>query len=53
MNIYCSECGTYCGEIRDAKLRKNLKFVCNGCHTAREKTDIPDFLHGLFRNKKG
>lgn len=52
MKIYCCECGTYCGEIRDAKLRKNLKFICNGCHSNGETNDVPDFLKGIFRGGK-
>lgn len=51
MKIYCNECGTYCGEIREgSKLRKGLKYVCSRCDQARKRRDVPDFLSGLFRS---
>lgn len=33
--IYCAGCNTYLGIIRDAKLRKNIKFLCKNCETRR------------------
>ncbi len=29
--IYCRDCGTYVGTIRDAKLMKGLSFICPSC----------------------
>ena len=33
--IYCTECNSYLGIIRDAKLRKDIKFLCKNCETKR------------------
>lgn len=53
MTIYCCDCHTYCGEIREgSKIRKGLKYVCNECHEKRKGRDIPDFLSGLCRGKR-
>jgi hypothetical protein len=38
--INCVECGEYCGEIRDATIKKNLKFLCHECHTLKENGEI-------------
>jgi len=52
MTIHCVKCGTYCGEIRDASLKKGLKYICGSCY-ANGKTDaIPDFFKEIFRGKK-
>lgn len=49
MDIHCSKCGTYCGEIKEgSKLRKGLKYVCNECYTGRTGSDIPDFFKKVF-----
>lgn len=33
--IFCSECKTYLGEIRDAKLKKDMAHLCAKCESAR------------------
>jgi hypothetical protein len=30
-DIFCYDCNTYVGTIRDAKLMKGLKFLCPNC----------------------
>ena len=59
--IKCTSCGTSMGEIRNAKLKIGLVFLCVGCEKTRKlavlymnnnknrATDIPDFLNGLFK----
>jgi len=47
--IYCSECRTYLGIIRDGKLKKGLAFLCATCEAARKlskpkKNNIVDFF---------
>jgi hypothetical protein len=52
--IFCSLCKKYLGEIRDAKLRKGIAFLCDECETKRiasgmrKKIDIDDFFGGIF-----
>ncbi len=31
MKIYCKKCEIILGEIRDARLRKNVSYLCNVC----------------------
>lgn len=52
MKVYCCDCQTFCGDIRDAKLRKNLRFICDRCHSSRESVDVPDFLKGFIGSGK-
>jgi hypothetical protein len=40
-DIFCDTCGNFVGTIRDAKLRKGLKFICPDCD-CQDKT-IDDF----------
>ena len=59
--INCKSCKTYLGEIRDAKLKKGISYLCRSCENKRkiafsrshmkgaDKHDIPDFMKGLFR----
>lgn len=56
--IYCAGCATYLGIIRDAKLRKDIKFLCKNCETKRislemqRKTgasDMGDLFGGIFK----
>ena len=35
VDIYCIECDTHVGLIRDAKLRKGIVFLCSGCNQDR------------------
>jgi len=47
--IYCSECKTYLGVIRDAKLKKGMVYLCATCESARKlsrprKNSIKDFF---------
>jgi len=64
--IHCKDCGTYLGEIRDAKLKKGMTFVCEGCTRERDMTEtvrdhqkekldrsVADFMSGLMKKKKG
>ena len=54
--INCVSCKRDCGEIRDATLLKNLKFICDSC-VVFKLTKAPDYgdlfngssLGGLFR----
>lgn len=34
--INCTECNLYLGEVRDAKLRLNISFLCEGCEISRK-----------------
>lgn len=36
MNIYCHKCNRYCGEVRDAKLIKGLRYLCPQCEVKKE-----------------
>ena len=33
--IHCSECKTHLGEIKDARLKKGIAYLCAKCETAR------------------
>lgn len=35
MKITCSSCATSLGEIRDAKLKKNMSYLCHPCEEKR------------------
>jgi RNase P subunit RPR2 len=55
-HVYCSKCNVYLGEIRDARLRKDIVMLCGKCNAkmkAQESVgnygDVPDFLKGLFK----
>ncbi|MEA1980838.1 MAG: hypothetical protein U9N54_07690 [candidate division Zixibacteria bacterium] len=62
--IYCSACQLYLGEIKLAKLRKNISYLCEQCESDRyanfktSKTNKPsktngntldDFFGGVFK----
>jgi hypothetical protein len=34
--IYCAGCSNYLGEIKDARLRKNISYLCSTCESARK-----------------
>ena len=38
--IYCAGCGKHMGEIRDAKLRKGIVYLCGTCETKRLASDL-------------
>ena len=38
--IFCKGCGKYLGEIRDAKLRKGMVYLCQNCETKRIASDM-------------
>ncbi len=38
--IYCKGCNTYLGEIRDAKLKKGIVYLCSNCDTKRIASDL-------------
>ena len=58
MEIHCSKCSIYLGEIRDAKLRKNISFLCNACETSRVALEMkettgyskPDVFGDIFKD---
>lgn len=58
--IYCSECKTFLGEIRDAKLKKNMACLCSKCESARKlmktavgikgnSNPLGDMFGGMFK----
>ena len=52
--INCYKCQAYLGEIRDAKLRKDILFVCGKCvrpKLNKENDETVDMLKGLFGMK--
>ena len=44
--IHCVKCGKYLGEIRDAKLRKNIHFICDDCNTRRLALELKETIGG-------
>lgn len=40
MKIYCIKCNLYLGNIRDAKLRKDIKYLCEKCNIQREALEL-------------
>lgn len=52
--IHCAGCNAYLGVIRDAKLRKDVKFLCKNCETKRitlemqRKTRTSASMESLF-----
>lgn len=48
MKIHCMKCERYCGEIRDAKLIKGLKFMCKSCDSVRDLDRVNNDLFGQF-----
>lgn len=59
-DIHCVDCGTYLGEIRDAKLKKNISHVCSICTDIRKRdritgsrdSDFMSMFGDMFKNKK-
>ena len=58
--IYCTACNRNLGEIRDAKLLKDIKYLCPECNMRRVASDlagktnmnsVPDFLTDIFKGK--
>jgi RNase P subunit RPR2 len=51
-DIFCANCKKPLGTIRDARLRKGIKFLCPECNTKRIASDMakkPDMeLKDLF-----
>jgi hypothetical protein len=62
MNIYCSGCKKYLGEIRDGTLMKRISYLCPKCETKRIASDlakknsynpdIGDLFNGIFNGVK-
>jgi predicted SprT family Zn-dependent metalloprotease len=51
-NIYCCICKDFVGVIRDAKLKKNLSYICEDCKEKITKPkDNVDFLKDIFGMK--
>jgi predicted SprT family Zn-dependent metalloprotease len=46
--IYCKTCGKYLGEIRDATLRKGVKYQCAKCNSEPSKGNVRDFMDRMF-----
>lgn len=55
--IHCNGCGAYLGEIRDARLRKDMVCYCQLCATERESRPQANPYSGpmgeLFRKAFG
>lgn len=49
-SIYCEKCHTALGTIRDARLRKDIIYLCHGCYPRPVKT--PDIFNELFSGFK-
>ena len=52
--IRCYECDIYLGCIRDAKLKKNIYFVCYECASNKQSKppiDMPDIFKDIFGGK--
>jgi len=58
MEIRCTECKTYLGDIEKAKLKKGMVYLCGKCESARKlmktakiaaSNPLDDFLGGIFR----
>lgn len=57
--IYCAGCTVYLGVLRDATLKKGIKFLCKNCETKRvalelqRKTkpsvNLEDMFGGVFK----
>ena len=62
MNIRCKKCKRYLGEIRDARLHKDIVYLCKKCNTQREALELNysntphespmDQLFDIFNMKK-
>jgi hypothetical protein len=50
-NLYCHKCGTLVATLAvGSKVRTDATCFCGPCYA---KTEIPDFLMGLMKCKKG
>lgn len=48
--IFCTGCDKYLGEIRDAKLLKDIKFLCPKCDDRRKtSSECGNIFNTLFR----
>ena len=54
MKVYCTHCGKYLGEIRDATLRKNIYYICEYCRIEFKPTGFKyyDFFKEIFPEYK-
>lgn len=66
VQIRCTFCNKYLGEIRDAKLRKGMGHVCDTCIDSvktqqasksfddiyKQSNPLEDIFGGIFGNKK-
>ena len=50
-NIYCDDCGTRVGLIRDASLLKGLLFVCPSCKIKSDDLKFRKTSNDLFNNE--
>lgn len=54
MKINCYYCGLHLGEIRDATVRKNTKYLCGACadlHKPSARVEMPDFFKNVFGSR--
>ena len=47
--IYCKPCGKYLGTIRDAKLHKEIVFLCKDCDIKRIASDMVNKTNKINR----
>jgi hypothetical protein len=54
MKVNCDKCGVYCGEVRDATLRKGWKIICQSCSEdmKRKAESDYDYLSSVFFGEK-
>lgn len=45
IQVKCKKCSVFLGEIRDAKLHKDIIYLCKNCNTQREALEL------RYRNK--
>jgi protein-arginine kinase activator protein McsA len=55
-DIHCYKCSKYLGVIRDAKLHKDMYYICGSCARPKSKrseeyNEVPDFLKDIFGGK--
>lgn len=60
-NIHCAGCQLFLGTIEEAKIRKNISFLCRSCETKRvalelkhqnktsSSSEVEDFLKTIMK----
>ena len=57
MKVYCYLCHLYLGEIRDAKLKKEISYLCKDCVSiiklkftnTQTPSNVSDLFGGIFK----